>query len=286
MDLRRIITALIFINLAYLVAACGQQPIAKSRKPAPKIAPGDISAVPFEIAKVDDASHKATTKPISAYTTAQLAALPMSKKVICKILVPGTIKRTQVKPTVDKIIFELTGQDLDLDEIELFLFISHPELESSESATEFATTFDDTNTYSETVNSKYDVAYASWHPGLMTRGKVTPALAVSNEHNDYETDIKIRENLEEYLEQKETFKEDFDLTELEKKAVYLDIMAAKEKSAEKARKMFPGDARKAALKEAELQKQADADLRAEHIVTDEMLKDITEEGNALGWPKK
>ena len=242
--------------------------------------------MPYEIAKVDDASHKATTKPISAYKAEQLAALPLAKKVICKILVPGTIKRTQVKPTVDKIISELTGQDPDLDEIELFLFINHTELESSESATEFATTFDDTNTHSETVNSKYDVAYASWHPGLMTRGKVTPALAASNERDDYETDIKIRENLEDYLEQKEMFKEDFDLTEAEKKAVYIDIMIAKEKTTEKVRKMFPSDPQKAALKQAELEKLANADLRAKHIVTDEMLKQITEEGDALGWPTK
>ncbi len=283
MDFKKFITPLILIACLALLAACSQQPVVKSRKAKRNIDPSEKLPVAFEIARVDDASHKATTKPISAYTSEKLAALPIAKKVIVKILVRGDIKRTQIRPTVQKIIAQLTEEDNDLDEIELFIFVNVEALDGS-SSTEFGTTFDDTNSFRETINSKYDVAHASWHPGLMTRGRVTPALARSNERDDYETDIKVRENLEEYLEQKDTFKEDFALTELEKKAVYIDIIAAKNKAADKAGKKFPNNPKKAAKIRVDLEKQYYADLRAKHVVTDEMLEEITEEGKALDWP--
>lgn len=286
MRFSRFIKLFILVTLIFLLAGCGQQPVVKARKAKRKVSQEELLPATYEIAKTQDASYKATTKPIAAYTPEKLAALPMAKKFVCKVLVPGSIKETQVKPTIYKIIGDLTEQDKDLDEIELYIFANREALNSSDVATEFASTFEDTSSYRDTVNSKYDVAYARWRPGPMTGLKVTPELATSNNREDYETDIKIRENLTEYLEQKETFREDFALTEEDKKALFVDIMATKDKANDEAFKAFPNDAKQAEKKRAELLRKYYYDVRAKHVVSDDIIEEVEAEGTSLGWPTK
>jgi hypothetical protein len=77
-----------------------------------------IATADYEIAKEEDQSQKALRKkPLSQYTTSELEQLPTNKKILFRVILSKDIKDNQVKPTVDKILHELTSYDSDIDEI-------------------------------------------------------------------------------------------------------------------------------------------------------------------------
>lgn len=122
----------------------------------------------YEIIKVENQSNKAMgSRLLSSFTTQEIANLPTNKKMVYRIVVPPTIKESQVRPTVEKIISDITTKDNDIDEIGLFLYSDR-----------------------KLINGAYDVARATWAPGGKL-GNVTPEIAINNDRSSYQINVQI-----------------------------------------------------------------------------------------------
>lgn len=176
------------------------------------------NAVSYEIVKTEDMSRKAMgDKSLSDYTTAELKKLPTNKRIFYKVVVPTTIKVEQVKPTVDKIISDLTNKDKDIDEIILDLYSDK-----------------------EMITESWDVANAIWAPGGEL-GNVNASIASSNNRSGYKTTIQIKDKLEEYLAQKSKSEDKFGLSESQRRQFFKEIVAAEDRARNEAEKKYPMD---------------------------------------------
>ncbi len=174
------------------------------------------NVVSYEIVKVEDMSRKAMgNKSLSDYTTSELNRLPTNKRMSYKVVVPLTIKEAQVKPTVEKIISDLTSKDKDIDEIILDIYSDK-----------------------EIINGPYDVANAIWAP-YGDLGNVDAEIARDNDRSIYQTAIKIKDNLEQYLTQKSKNENLYNLTESERRQFFKDIVAAEDRAHREADVKYP-----------------------------------------------
>ena len=133
-------------------------------------------AIDYEMVREEDASVKALgNKLLSEYTTQEIEALPIAKRIRYRIVVSPEIKENQVRPTVDKIVSDISSSDNDIDAIVLFLYSDK-----------------------ELINGAYDVATATWAPGGKV-GNITPEIARSNNRAGYSISLTIKPDLHEYL---------------------------------------------------------------------------------------
>ncbi len=215
----------------------------------------NISAVEYEILEIKDQSYKALgNKSLSDYTTQEIRALPLDKKMAYRIVVISDILEDQVTPTIQKIINDITTKDIDIDEITIWIFSDR-----------------------NLINGAYDVATATWAPeGKL--GNVTPKIAKSNDRTNYKTTIKIRENLEEYLSQRVKSEDKFGFTEEERREYFKEIVAAEDKARIEADKIYPIDIFDPNYKQENIIKNIDKNRE----LTDKYKKDVR---NAYGITK-
>lgn len=172
----------------------------------------------YEIVKIEDMSHKALgDRSLSDYSLSEVNNLPTDKKISYKVVVGDKITTAKVKPTIDKIISDLTNQDGDIDEIILNLYSDK-----------------------ESINGMYDVASAIWAPGGEL-GNVNANIARSNNRSGYKTTIQIKDNLEEYLAQKSKNEDKFGLTESQRRQFFKEIVAAEDRAHKEADKKYSSD---------------------------------------------
>lgn len=233
--------------------------------------PNQALPVAYEIVESEDQSHKALgNKSLSDYTAQEISNLPIDKKMLYRIVVSSEIKEDEVRPTIQKIISDITQKDNDIDEITLFLY-SDEELSSG----------------------SYDIGTATWAPkGKL--GNVTPEIAESNDRTSYETTIQIKENLEEYLSQRGKSEDKFGLTEEERRQFFKEIVAAEDRANSEAEKLYPTDITNPNYKQENLMKNIDkadklmekyrAEVRARYNLTQEQSSEITTEAFEEGWP--
>jgi hypothetical protein len=164
-----------------------------------------IETADFEIAKTEDQSRKALgKKPLSQYTTSELERLPTNKKILYRVILSKDIKENQVKPTVEKIVNELTSDDSDIDEIILWFYSSK-----------------------EVLDKPYDIGTAIWAPNGKL-GNIDANIAKNNNRENYKIEYRIKENLEQYLEQNSKSEVKFGITENERKQIFKDIVNAED----------------------------------------------------------
>lgn len=176
------------------------------------------SPVHYEFIESKDLSSKALgNKLLSDYTTQEIRNLPTNKKMAYRIVVSPKIKEDQVRPTIQKIISDITSKDNDIDEIELWLYSDK-----------------------ELVNSAYDVAMATWSPNGKS-GNITPEIAISNNRNNYKATIQIKENLEEYLQRRGESENKFGYSEEERRRIYKDLITAERQASKEADSKYPLD---------------------------------------------
>jgi len=231
------------------------------------------SIVDYEIIESKDISHKALgNKLLSDYTTQEISNLPTDKKIVYRIVVSLEIKEDQVRPTIQKIISDITTKDNDIDEIILF-FYSDKQL----------------------VNNAYDVATATWAPeGKL--GKVTPKIAESNNRSNYKTTIKIKENLEEYLQRRGESEDKFGLNEEKRREIFKEIVATEDKARIEADNIYPIDISdpnyeqenfmKNIDKNRELMAKYKAEVRNKYGITEDIENKIVIEALEERWPMK
>jgi len=235
-----------------------------------------FAPVAYEIVESEDQSHKAMTKSLSSYTYQELAKLPTDKKMGYRVVVSQTIKENQVRPTVEKIIADITSKDNDIDEIWLFLY-SDKEL---------------------VKDGWYDVAKATWAPNGKL-GNVTPEIAKTNNRTNYKLEIQIAKDLGQYLKQRAKLEDKLGFTEAERRKIFKEIVAAEDKAQAEADKKYPVSGRSTwGLSQSELRSQIDKnidlvrhlekqykkELSKKYKLTKEKLKKISIEGISERWP--
>ena len=229
---------------------------------------GQKGAVRYEIVKTTNASHKALEKPLSSYTIEELKALPTDKRRFYDVVVPASIKRNQVKPTVEKIISDITGRDGDIDEIVVWLYSDRKLVE----------------------NKDWDVATATWAPkGKL--GNITASIAETNNRSSYETTIKIKDNLEEYLKQRAASDVRFGLSKDKRKEIFRQIVIAEDRAQTEADRRYPIDPNDPEVNieknidlESRLADQYRAQVYKKYGITKEIANKISAEAIHEKWP--
>ncbi|MEX0652434.1 MAG: hypothetical protein WD509_01795 [Candidatus Paceibacterota bacterium] len=227
--------------------------------------------VAYEIVETEDQSRKALgNKRLSDYTSEEIALLPVNKKMRYRVVVSPDIKEAQVRPTVEKIISDITSRDNDIDEINLLLYSDK-----------------------ELADGAFDVAMATWAVGG-DLGNVTPEIAENNDRSGYEISLTVRDNLEEYLRARGESEERLGFSEDERRQIFKEIVAAEDKARDEAEALYPIDIsdpdykqenlEKNFSKEQELADEYEAQVRVKYGITKEIQNAISTEAHQENWP--
>ena len=179
------------------------------------------------------------------------------------------IKENQVEPTINKIISDITEGDNDIDEISLLLY-SNKDL----------------------VGGVYDVGTATWAPSGEL-GNITPEIAKNNNRDNYKISFKIKENLEEYLLQKDKSEDKLGLTEEKRRLIYKELANAEEKAINEAGKMFPTNITNPNYKQENIMKNFDKqeellekynlEIMKKYSINEDQKNEIVVEAMAENW---
>lgn len=242
-----------------------------------------IETADYEIAKIEDLSRKAFGKKLlSQYTISEIEQLPTNKKNSYKIILSKDIKENQVKPTIEKIVYELTSKDSDIDEIILCFYSSK-----------------------EVLNNPYDIGTAIWAPNGEL-GNINADIAQNNNRENYNIKYNIKENLEQYLEQISKSEVKFGFTENERKQIFKDIVNAEDKAHEyerieqdkildsllenngkfddKTREYMKKEYSKISEKSEKIKKNGKSKVFKKYKITGELEMKIKTEGLIENWP--
>jgi hypothetical protein len=253
------------LTCLFLVSACGNTTEKTNTTTNTATQEKPIPPTSYEILKVEDQSRKAMgNKSLSAFSLSELEQLPVDKKMSYRVVLPADIKEIQVKPTVKKIISDITSNDNDIDEIGLLLYSN-----------------------ADLISGAWDIGMADW--GLYgDLGNVTAEIAQSNDRKDYDISFTIRENLDQYLTQKAKSEDKFGFTEEQRKQIYKDYVAADDRAWAESDRMYPQkegeNGTKWSGKHAELMKKYRAGVRTKYNLTEEQMKEIVKEGFDESWP--
>ena len=242
-----------------------------------------INSADYEIVKIENQSRKAFgKKSLSQYTTSEIEQLPTNKKILYRVILSKDIKENQVKPTIEKIVNQLTTDDADIDEIILWFYSSK-----------------------EVLNNPYDVGTAIWAPNGEL-GNIDANIAKNNKRENYKIEYRIKENLEKYLEQNSKSEIKFDFTENERKQIFKDIVSAEDKANEyeqteqdkvldrilekygrvddNSREKLKIEYNKISEKAKEIMTENKSKILEKYKITEEQAKEISTEALTENWP--
>ena len=126
----------------------------------------------FTIESIEDLSGKAMVKRLSEYSTTELQALPICKKLVYSIIVPTFISKESLENTLKYFVSKKTSADRDIDEIMVFAY-------------------DDKN---DIGIAGYTFGRLIWAPHGKF-GNVTPVIATKNIRDNYRFEIDIKEKV-------------------------------------------------------------------------------------------
>lgn len=227
--------------------------------------------VAYEITESEDQSHKALgSKSLSDYSLQELTNLPTDKKMRYRIVISPEIKENQVRPTIEKIIVDITSQDNDIDEISLLLYSDRG-----------------------LTNEGYDVAMATWAPNGKL-GNITPEIAQSNDRTNYKITTQIRSNLEEYLQKRGQSEDKYGFTESERRQIFKEIVAAEDRARAEADELYTTNIVDSDYKQENLEKNSNksrelgekykSQVRAKYGITEDIENKIVAESFKESWP--
>jgi len=219
--------------------------------------------VAYEIVVTEDQSHKAMgQRSLSEFTYQELEALPMDKKMSYRVVVPSDIKTNQVKPTIERVISDITSKDNDIDEISLLLYSDK-----------------------ELTKGAYDVARATWAPGGKL-GNVDANIARSNDRTGYQLSVDVIENLEEYLEQRGQSEDKFGFTEEQRRQIFKELVSAEDRALADAddSNLSAENLKKYAEEVRRLEETYRAQVRDKYGISEDIQEEISLEGGTEYWP--
>ena len=139
-------------------------------------------------------------------------------------------------------------------------------------------------------NGTYDVGRAIWAPNGEP-GNVTSEIAKKNNRSGYETSYDIKENLEEYLSQREKSEDKFGFTEEERKQIFKEIVAAEDRAMNEADIKYPikagatlNDIEKNIDLNNELTEKYKTQVRTKYGITEDIESEIIVESFEELWP--
>ncbi len=154
-------------------------------------------------------------KVLSDYSTQEIWKLPRNNKKLYFIVLSWSIKNDKISSTVEEIINHINTVDNDIDEIILNLY-------SDKSL----------------VEGPWDIGQVVWAPNWKL-GNITPEIASTNNRNSYAISYDIRDNLEEYLKQKDKSEDKFGLSEKSRRQYFIEIINADTRSSDEAEIKYP-----------------------------------------------
>jgi hypothetical protein len=176
-----------------------------------------VGAVDYNIIKTEDISRKAMgNKNMEDFTSSELANLPTNKKIIYYVVINSIINEDQAKSTINKIILDLISNDQDIDEIILWLYSEEDSVDDS---------------------AGYDIGSAIFAP-LGELGNVDSEIALSNNKSNYKISYSIKNNLEEYLKNRNRSEDIFGFSVEERRQIFKDIVSAQDKARSEADKKY------------------------------------------------
>lgn len=249
-------------SFIFMITACTTNNDQDNRSDIGSLKEETLNAEPvsYEIVNTEDLSRKPTTsKKLSEYTVSELESLPTNRKMLYKVVLAHEIKESQVKATIEKVVNDIIEKDNDIDEIALNLY-------SDKTLTEGA----------------YDIGTAIWAP-FGKLGNVTPEIAKSNNRESYNITYEIKDNLDEYLTQRQKSEDKFDLTEEDRRRYYKEIVAAENRASKEVKKMNLTDAAKYYDKEDELMEKYRTEVRKKYNLSKEQASEISNEAFEEEW---
>jgi len=76
----------------------------------------------YKIAKTEDISIKAMSKPLSAYSLSELTNLPMNIRKEYRVVVPSNILKEELKNILMKVVKDKTSENPDIDAVTVFAY--------------------------------------------------------------------------------------------------------------------------------------------------------------------
>lgn len=254
LTLKRVIVACVFVAVVSLPSQTQAQ------------------AVPYEVVRVEDTSHKAMGgKSLSDFTSAELARLPTDKRLQVRVVVPDTIQRNQVRPVVEAILVDLRRERPDVDEIGLLVY--------SDSAL---------------VDGAYDVARATWSTNGELGG-ITPRIARENVRDGYETNVQIKKDLESYLAQRARQERKGGLSESERREIFRALVRSEDRARIEAERRYPTNTNCVSYEQVQenmdrnlavedsLREAYEREVREEYGITESVADSISVEGLSESW---
>ncbi|MFH1326210.1 MAG: hypothetical protein ABIH48_01955 [Candidatus Falkowbacteria bacterium] len=260
----KIILPLLFISI-FILSGCQS----KEQEVDDKTDIVQVSPITYEIIETEDQSHKALgNRSLSDYTMQEITNLPIDKKIRYRVVVSPKIKENQVKPTIEKIISDITSKDGNIDEISLLIYSDK-----------------------ELTNGAYNVAMATWAP-FGKLGNITPEIAQNNNRSNYKITIQVKKNLEEYLRKQGESEDKFGFSEEKRREIFKEFVVAEDRSMNEADAKYPLD--KAGITMDDIKKNGDlnneliekykAQVRLKYGITEDIESKITNEAIIEGWP--
>lgn len=227
-----------------------------------------VGAVDYNIIKTEDISRKATgNKNIEDFTNIELANLPTNKKIKYFVVIDSIINEDQAKSTINKIILDLISNDQDIDEIILWLY-SEEDLVND--------------------GSGYDIGSAIFAP-LGELGNVDSEIASSNNKSNYKISYSIKNNLEQYLKNRNKSEDIFGFSVEERKQIFKDIVLAQDKARSEADKKYPVDDYLTNYENNSNEYKRLTDIYEKEVlgkwgITNEQKSEISREAQVKFWP--
>lgn len=227
-----------------------------------------VGAVDYNIIKTEDISRKATgNKNMEDFTSSELANLPTNKKIRYYVVIDSIMNEDQAKSTVNKIILDLISNDQDIDEIILWLY-------SEEDLVDDGT--------------GYDIGSAIFAP-LGELGNVDSEIASSNNKSNYKISYSIKNNLEQYLKNRNESEDVFGFSVEERKQIFKDIVSAQDKARSEANKKYPVDDYLTNYENNSNEYKRLTDIYEKEVlgkwdISNEQKNEISREAQVKGWP--
>lgn len=133
-----------------------------------------IETGPYVVAAIQDISLKAMTKPLSSYSTTELAKLPLNKRMKYSVVVRSDISKADLKAAMIQVVKDESVRDADIDEIAVFAYDRNEDVVRGEG---------------------YTFGKLDWCPNGNWAG-VTPEIASTNDRSTYKFNIDIKDVVE------------------------------------------------------------------------------------------
>lgn len=227
-----------------------------------------IGAVDYNIIKTEDISRKATgNKNIEDFTSGELANLSTNKKIKYFVVIDSIINEDQAKSTINKIILDLISNDQDIDEIILWLYSEEDLVDDG---------------------AGYDIGSAIFAP-LGELGNVDSEIASSNNKSNYKISYSIKNNLEQYLKNRNESEDVFGFSVEERKQIFKDIVSAQDKARSEADKKYPVDDYLTNYENNSNEYKRLTDIYEKEVlgkwgITNEQKSEISREAQVKFWP--